>query len=296
LRLHGEANEVSEQEAEENMDLFRKELHYLMSTWNVDPERVFNADQTGLFYQKLPNRVYCKKYMAGSVRGSKIMREKARLSLMVCVSATGLKAPLALVGTAKRPNCFSLCGNAPPMAYTNQTNSWFDRNITIWWLQNVFAPFCFRRWGDKKVILILDNCPCHMNIPLESIPKNVVPVFLPENLTSRHQPCNLGIIAQLKLGYRTVYLEKLLMICDSVDLYEQAVALRNRTRDGCKGISRIQDRKHTSQPSNDGLPTRVAARWEPNGILHNGFWLLQNALSRRMEMTAEYSHFSCVII
>jgi hypothetical protein len=78
LRLHGEANEVSEQEAEENMDLFRNELYYLMSTWNVDPERVFNAEQTGLFYQKLPNRVYCKKYMAGSVRGSKIMREKAR--------------------------------------------------------------------------------------------------------------------------------------------------------------------------------------------------------------------------
>ena len=39
------ANEVGEQEAEETMALFRKELQYLMSTWNVDPERVFNAGQ-----------------------------------------------------------------------------------------------------------------------------------------------------------------------------------------------------------------------------------------------------------
>lgn len=131
IKLHGEANEISVEEAAQKMDVFRAQLHVVMESLNISLERVFNADQTGLFYQKLPNRIYCDRNKSEETRGSKIMHEKARLTLMVCVSAVGEKVPLALVGNAKCPNCFSLC-DKPPIAYTNQENPWFDRSITVW--------------------------------------------------------------------------------------------------------------------------------------------------------------------
>lgn len=102
---------------------------------------------------------------------------------------------LALVGSAKNPNCLSMC-DRPPIAYTNQENAWFDRSTTVWWFKNVFLTLCRNRWGDDQVILILDNCPCHLKIVLTDVPENIVIIYLPENLTSRHQPCDLGIIAK----------------------------------------------------------------------------------------------------
>ena len=59
------------------------------------------------------------------------MKDKNRLTIMVCTSATGDKVPLAVIGKPIRPQCWDLCGNKPPIAYNNQNNAWFDRTITI---------------------------------------------------------------------------------------------------------------------------------------------------------------------
>jgi hypothetical protein len=55
VRLHGEGNELSDEERCVLITKFKDELHDLIDKDNVPPSCVYNADQTGLFFNKLPN-------------------------------------------------------------------------------------------------------------------------------------------------------------------------------------------------------------------------------------------------
>jgi hypothetical protein len=78
VKLHGEGGEINLQEAEETMKTYRLKLSKLIKDNDISLDRIFNADQTGLFYQKLPNRVYCDASLRESIRGVKQMKDKNR--------------------------------------------------------------------------------------------------------------------------------------------------------------------------------------------------------------------------
>ena len=123
-------------------------LHPMMEEFNVPPERCYNADQTGLFYQKLPNTLYVDKDTKKKPGGSKQMKSKERITLMVCTAASGDKVPLAMVGKAKKPECFKMCtGHIPPMAYTHSSKGWFTRGVTKWWILEVLIPHHQEKMG-----------------------------------------------------------------------------------------------------------------------------------------------------
>ena len=237
-RLHGEGNEMSEEEAGEKMKKFMEELEECCDDNDVPIDRIFNADQTGLFYAKLPNGTYCNAAERDSFRGVKRMKDKTRVTIMVCTSALGEKVPLSIVGKSKRPECFSLCvNNTPPMAYNNQSNAWFDKDVTIWWLNDVFDKWYHAKFGNQKCILLLDNCPAHNDLQETNYPPYIIIKFFPPNLTSRHQPMDMGIIASLKVGYKFRMLDQLLAICDDPDTYNDAVERGRQCRRGCKGLA-----------------------------------------------------------
>ena len=56
-------------------------------------------------------------------------------------------------------------------------------------------------FGDAVCILLLNNCTAH-KINKKFIPSNVHVLFLPVNMTSKHQPADMGMIAALKVGHR----------------------------------------------------------------------------------------------
>jgi Tc5 transposase DNA-binding domain/DDE superfamily endonuclease len=129
IRLHGEADDLSPDIRIKIVETWKKdEFHPLIEKYNVPPERIYNADQTGLFYQKLPNRIYVEKSQKTGFAGAKQMKDKTRITLMVCTAADGSKVPLSIVGKPMKPQCFRLCENeTPPMAYTHQASAWFDK-------------------------------------------------------------------------------------------------------------------------------------------------------------------------
>ena len=145
------------------MQPWRKIVNNLIVEKKVKPCCVYNADQTGLFFQKLPNSLYVHKDNKKKYTGTKKMKDKARITLMVCTAADGSKLPLALVGKPKKPRCFNLLSNpsSPPIAYTSQRNAWFDRKVTTWWIRNVFWKQHKLKHGDVNCILLLDNCSGH---------------------------------------------------------------------------------------------------------------------------------------
>ena len=64
---------------------------------------IFNCDETGLFFKKLPLRTYEKK--KASPLGTKIINE--RISILLCANASGTEKLTPLViGKYLKPRCF----------------------------------------------------------------------------------------------------------------------------------------------------------------------------------------------
>ncbi|GBO04397.1 Tigger transposable element-derived protein 6 [Araneus ventricosus] len=67
-----------------------------------DPRGVYNADESGLYYKVMPSHTYLFK--GESTKGQKVSKEL--LNILYCVSVTGEKKQLLLVGKSKRLCCF----------------------------------------------------------------------------------------------------------------------------------------------------------------------------------------------
>ncbi len=102
MQFHGESLELSDDEATELIKPFRAHLAEKMEIHDVAPNCVYNADQTGLYFTKLPNRLYVKKAERKKFAGTKQMKAKERVTLMVCTAADGTKCPLAIWDEAHR--------------------------------------------------------------------------------------------------------------------------------------------------------------------------------------------------
>ena len=104
-KLLGEANTLSPAVLEAKITEFRDELLALMNEHDVDSSHVFNADQTGLYYRRFPCTTIVSADRKQFVKGTKAMKDKDRITAMVCTSSTGAKVPIAFVGKAKTPHC-----------------------------------------------------------------------------------------------------------------------------------------------------------------------------------------------
>ena len=118
-----------------------------------------------LFYRAMPTRTY--EYVSADNhidrgqmgRGTKALRAKDRLTLVLCCNATGSsKVRPLLIGTAANPHCFR--EEACPIPYVGQKNAWMDRVVFRHWWNKVFAPYV-RSSTREPVALIMDGCSGH---------------------------------------------------------------------------------------------------------------------------------------
>ncbi len=103
----------------------------------------------------------------------------------------------------------------------------------------MFWPWHVRRHGDVKCLLLLDNCTALKDIDqVENYikPPNLTTVFFPPNLTSRHQPADMCLIAVLKVGYKRRMLQILLDLYNNCDDFDDLAEQRKEIRKGCRGI------------------------------------------------------------
>jgi hypothetical protein len=90
VALHGEGMEMSKEDKALHRAAFVCSLREHMDNYDVAVDCVYNADQTGLFYNKLPNQIYIDKEEQDYC-GIKQMKSKDRVTLMVASSAAGKK-------------------------------------------------------------------------------------------------------------------------------------------------------------------------------------------------------------
>ena len=191
------------------------------------PDDVYNGDETGLFYKCLPDKTFLMK--GETCNGGK--QSKERLTVLVAVNMSGKeKLPLLVIGKYLKPRCFKGVQTIP-VQYEANKKAWMLSHIFTSWLTKLDKKFMQE---GRKVAMIVDNCPSHPNIQSQLNATKLV--FLPPNTTSKLQPCDQGIIQNLKVHYRHMLLQKMVFAVDNKEQFSVNVleALRILKSAWCK--------------------------------------------------------------
>ncbi|XP_063896995.1 tigger transposable element-derived protein 4-like [Helicoverpa armigera] len=167
-------------------------------------DEIFNADETGLFYKLTPDKTL--KFRGEKCKGGKLSKE--RITVMVAANMSGtVKKKLLVIGKSQRPRCFKNVRHLP-VDYESNRRAWMTADIFTKWV---------RAWDreltkkNKKILLLVDNCPAHPHI---ADLKSITLVFLPPNTTSVLQPMDQGIIRALKTHFRKNLVLKMIQLLD----------------------------------------------------------------------------------
>ncbi|GFU58330.1 tigger transposable element-derived protein 1 [Trichonephila clavipes] len=162
IKITGESATADEGAAK----IFPEELPKIIEDGDYSVDQVFNADETGLYWKKLPNRTYSTK---DEKTASGHKASKDRVTLLLCSNASGdrMLKPL-LINKSLRQRA----------------------------LKEVEA-YLKEKFLDFKFLLIVDNAASHPQLEHP----NVQLVFLLTNTTSLIQPLDQGIIATFKKYY-----------------------------------------------------------------------------------------------
>lgn len=188
--VHGEAGAVDSQSL---LEWQQQVLRPLLRQFSAD--NVFNLDETGLFWQLLPNKTMSFK----GERCTGGRKSKQRITLLVGANMTGSeKFPLLVIGNSKRPRAFK--NKEIPVTYKANSKAWmtaelFEETLRAW----------DGRLGQhrRRVLLCLDNFSGHTpELQLD----NIQLIFFPPNTTANSQPMDQGIIENLKRHYKKLLL------------------------------------------------------------------------------------------
>ena len=174
---------------------------------DYDESDIYNADETGFFYQMQPNKTL--HFRGERCTGGK--QSKERLSVLVGAHMAGTeKLKILVIGKAEKPRCFKNVKTLP-VDYRNNRRAWMTSEIFVAWLKALDSKF---RREKRRCLLLIDNCPSHPN-PVPVKLTNLAVHFLPKNTTSHTQPCDSGIIRDLKHKYRTRLVRRMLAHIDA---------------------------------------------------------------------------------
>ncbi|XP_053571656.1 tigger transposable element-derived protein 1-like [Bombina bombina] len=197
IKVQGEAASADASAASD----FNKILEDIIDDGDYLPEQIFNVDETGLFWKKMPERTYISKEEK-SAPGHKATKD--RLTLLLGGNASGdLKLKPLLVHHSLNPRALRNITKAfLPVIWRANSKAWVTLTLFEEWFLNHFIPAVERYCLAKNIPfnILLDNAPGHPTT-LDVMHPNVKVVFLPPNTTSLIQPMDQGVIASFKAYY-----------------------------------------------------------------------------------------------
>jgi hypothetical protein len=182
---HGEAGSAPISE----LPSYREQIKNITSQYQLSD--IFNADETGLFWQLEPSRVLS----TGPVTGRK--KSKERITVMLTCNADGTeKLKPLLIHKYQNPKAIrNIDKNTLKVKYYWNIKAWMQTSIFHDYLKDLNNEM---KKKNRTILLLLDNAPTHS--VSESINLTNVKVhFLPPNTTAFLQPCDAGIINSFKV-------------------------------------------------------------------------------------------------
>ena len=172
---------------------------------NYKPQDVFNVDETGLFWKFLPDKTFT--FRGECCRGGK--KSKERITVMICRNMDGSeKLQPLVIGKYASPRCFKHAKKLPVEYFAN-SSAWMTREIFQQWLLSFDKKM---QEQNRHVLLVMDNCSVHKVQDMHLAAVKIL--FLPANATPKLQPCDVGIIRNVKVQYRTEMVRNLLANVD----------------------------------------------------------------------------------
>ncbi|UYV80404.1 TIGD4 [Cordylochernes scorpioides] len=202
LVVSGEINKVSEETVTDWLTKFEEIKN------EYKDEDIFNIDETGVFYNLLPDRSL--DFYGTKCHGTS--KSKERLMVVLCCNATGSEiSKLWIIGKYKNPRCLNKINRLIlPFDYTHQKSAWVDAYSFRFWLTKFQ---CKMAAENRHVLLTMDNCSAHDTKDLD-LP-NVRIVYFPANCTSRIQPLDQEIIAAFKCHFKSRLVKNALLGIES---------------------------------------------------------------------------------
>ncbi|XP_042230822.1 tigger transposable element-derived protein 1-like [Homarus americanus] len=189
--------------AEETFTAGHGWFHRYKARSNLRNIQVFNVDETGIYWEKMPDRTYIAKEEK-TMPGFKASKD--RLILLLGGNAAGdCKLKPLLVYHSKNPKALKGVVKASlPVVWKANPKAWMTRVLFEDWFFHNFVPDVEKNCNNKnqpfKILLVLDNAPGHPSY-LDDFHANIKVVYLPPNTTSVLQPMDQGVMASFKEYY-----------------------------------------------------------------------------------------------
>nr|XP_057942280.1 tigger transposable element-derived protein 1-like [Doryrhamphus excisus] len=188
----------------------------ILEEGNYHPEQVFNMDETGLFWKRMPSRTFIFKDEA-KVCGFKAYKD--RVTVIMCGNAEGFLLKPALICKAKNPRALKNKNkNLLPVHWMYNAKGRITKQLTSDWFHECFIPqvklYLAERGLEFNVLLLMDNAEGHAH---DLSYEGVRIEFLPPDTTSLIQPMDQGVIRAFKALYTQ---NTLLQLVEAMDLEE----------------------------------------------------------------------------
>lgn len=195
---------------------FPPKLKNLIEEKGYVSDQIFNCDETGLNWKKMPSRTYLTQ-KEKSAPGFKVSKD--RFTLLFCANLAGTyrcKPMLVYRSETPRPLRDKKTEHLPVFWKSNKS-AWVTKAIFHDWFINSFAlevkEFLIKKNLAFKVLLLLDNVGSH-DVTLQTLDPNIEVMFLPPNTTSLLQPMDQSIMATFKANYLRKVMDKMLKVAN----------------------------------------------------------------------------------
>ncbi|XP_066547533.1 tigger transposable element-derived protein 1-like [Amia ocellicauda] len=213
LKVTGEGAAADQIAADE----FSSLLQTAVNEGDYDARQVFNIDETGLFWKRMPSRSFLS-VEENSAPGFKAAKDQCTLLLGANAAGDHKLKPL-MVYHSENPHALKgyAKGHLPVHWRANQ-KGWITGPMFVEYFSGFLhlelKAYCDRQNLPFKILLLLDNCPRHP-VSLAHLSDHIKVMFLPPNTTSLIQPMDHGIIKAFKSYYLRRTLKKLVNETDS---------------------------------------------------------------------------------
>eukprot|EP00106_Octopus_bimaculoides_P018423 XP_014785865.1 PREDICTED: tigger transposable element-derived protein 1-like [Octopus bimaculoides] len=183
------------------------------------PEQIFNVDETGLWWKKMPERSYIHK-KAKTMPGFKAFKD--RVTLLLGGNPAGFKLKPLLIYHSQNPRALKKVNrHMLPVYYRFNTKAWMTQALFKDRFANCFTlqvrQYLLEKGLPFKVLLCLDNALGHPQ-HIDDLHQDVKVVYLPKNMTAILQPMDQGAIATFKAYYLRTTFSKAIAATESGEL------------------------------------------------------------------------------
>lgn len=183
-----------------SIDAFFAVYTEAMEKYHFAPDRIYNMDGSSLCTVMKPVKVLCAR---GEPAASQISRERgSTMTFVGIINAAGHYIPPVFIIPRKRWNEAFMRGTIDGSKGILHHNGWMNGDCFLETLQHIHAKTFAS--PDNKIVLIMDNAECHMNIhAIEyAINNGIVIVTLPPHTTDKLQPLDVSVFGPFKTYLR----------------------------------------------------------------------------------------------